>query len=104
MAMPFARPKKVYTEAELYEYAVGALGRRMRTVAELKRLLRQKVEADTEFGVGFHFSPQQALQFRDRAHAASQGADGVLVQLGFGINLLLGTGESHRHHLNARWR
>src|SRR6202008_2654585 len=50
MAMPFARPKKVYTEAELYEYAIGALGRRMRTVAELKRLLRQKVEIDTEFG------------------------------------------------------
>src|SRR5246127_3387566 len=50
MAMPFARPKKVYTEAELYEYAIGALGRRMRTVAELKRLLRRKVEADTEFG------------------------------------------------------
>ena len=48
--MPFARPKKVYTEAELYEYAIGALGRRMRTVAELKRLLRRKVEADTEFG------------------------------------------------------
>ena len=48
--MPFPRPKKVYTEAELYEYAVGALGRRMRTVAELKRLLRQRVEADTEFG------------------------------------------------------
>jgi regulatory protein len=50
MAMPLARPKKVYTEAELYEYAIGALGRRMRTVAELKRLLRRKVEADTEFG------------------------------------------------------
>jgi len=50
MSMPFPRPKKVYTEAELYEYAVGALGRRMRTVAELKRLLRQRVEADMEFG------------------------------------------------------
>ena len=49
--MPFSRSKKlVYTEDELYEYAVGALGRRMRTVAELKRLLRNKVEADTEFG------------------------------------------------------
>lgn len=42
--------KKLYTETELYEYAIGALGRRMRTVAELKRLLRQKVEAETEFG------------------------------------------------------
>jgi len=43
-------PKKVYTEGELYEYAVGALARRMRSVAELKRLLRLKVEAETEFG------------------------------------------------------
>jgi len=48
--MAFARPKKVYTEEELYEYAVGALARRMRSVAELKRLLRNKVEAETEFG------------------------------------------------------
>jgi regulatory protein len=48
--MSFPRPKKVFTEAELYEYAVGALGRRMRTVAELKRLLRRKVESETEFG------------------------------------------------------
>lgn len=48
--MAFARPKKVYTEAELYDYAIGALARRMRSVAEMKRLLRNKVEADTEFG------------------------------------------------------
>jgi regulatory protein len=49
--MSFSRSKKkVYTEGELYEYAVGALARRMRSVAELKRLLRQKVEAETEFG------------------------------------------------------
>ena len=49
--MPFSRSKKkVYTEDELYQYAVGALARRMRSIAELKRLLRQKVEADTEFG------------------------------------------------------
>ena len=34
--------KKPYTEATLYEYAVGALARKMRTVAELKRLLRNK--------------------------------------------------------------
>ncbi|PYX22715.1 MAG: RecX family transcriptional regulator [Acidobacteria bacterium] len=51
MSMSFSRSKKkVYTEAELYEYAVGALARRMRSIAELKRLLRQKVEIDTEFG------------------------------------------------------
>jgi regulatory protein len=49
MSMSFSRSKKkLYTEEALYEYALGALARRMRTVAELKRLLRQRVEADTE--------------------------------------------------------
>lgn len=42
--------KKVDTEEQLYEYAVRVLARRMRTVRELKRLLRQKVEAQTEIG------------------------------------------------------
>ena len=41
--MAFRRSHKTYDEAALYEYAVGALGRKMRTVAELKRLLRQRV-------------------------------------------------------------
>lgn len=44
--MPFSRGNrkaKTYDEAALYEYAVGALARRMRTVAELKRLMRAKV-------------------------------------------------------------
>jgi len=48
--MGFARGRKYQTEGELYEYAVGALARRMRTTAELKRLLRQRVEIDTEIG------------------------------------------------------
>jgi regulatory protein len=50
--MPFSRPKKKsYSEDELYAYAVGALGRRMRTVAELKRLMRARVEdAESEYG------------------------------------------------------
>src|SRR6202023_577540 len=48
--MSFPRPKKVDCEDDLYEYAVGALGRRMRTVAELKRLLRPRVEMKTEYG------------------------------------------------------
>jgi regulatory protein len=48
--MPFPRPRKLDTENDLYEYAVGALGRRARTVAELKRLLRPRVEVDTEYG------------------------------------------------------
>ncbi len=42
--MPFGHARKLDTEAELYEYAVGALARRMRSVAELKRLLRRRVE------------------------------------------------------------
>jgi regulatory protein len=50
--MPFPRPKKrFYSEDELYEYAVGALARRMRTVAELKRLFRARVEEpESEYG------------------------------------------------------
>jgi len=50
--MPFSRPKKkFYSEDELYEYAVGALARRMRTVAELKRLFRARIEdCESEYG------------------------------------------------------
>jgi regulatory protein len=48
--MPFPRPRKTDSEDVLYEYAVGALARRMRSVAELKRLLRPRVDADTEYG------------------------------------------------------
>ena len=48
--MGFARPRKLGNESELYQFAVGALGRRMRTVAELKRLLRRRVEEETEIG------------------------------------------------------
>ena len=50
--MAFPRPKKKsYSEDELYEYAVGALARRMRTVAELKRLFRARVEDnESEYG------------------------------------------------------
>jgi regulatory protein len=44
--MPFQPRKKQepLEEAALYQYAVGALARQMRTVAELKRLMRRKVE------------------------------------------------------------
>ena len=50
--MAFPRPKKrFYSEDELYEYVVGALARRMRTVAELKRLFRARIEdAESEYG------------------------------------------------------
>ena len=44
--MPFRPPKarEPLDANQLYEYAVGALGRRMRTTSELKRLMRQRVE------------------------------------------------------------
>jgi regulatory protein len=50
--MAFSQPKKrSYSEDELYEYAVGALARRMRTVAELKRMFRARVEEpESEYG------------------------------------------------------
>jgi len=48
--MGFRSSKKIHTEEDLYTYAIGALGRRMRSTAELKRLLRRRVEADTEYG------------------------------------------------------
>jgi regulatory protein len=44
--MPFKRPKEIADENALYDYAVRSLGRRMRTVAELKRLMRQRVPKD----------------------------------------------------------
>ncbi len=46
--MPFARksakPRAFLNEAGLYDYAVKALGRHMRTEAELRRLMRQRAE------------------------------------------------------------
>lgn len=44
--MPFRARRKPepLDEAALYQYAVGALGRQMRTVAELKRLMSRRVE------------------------------------------------------------
>jgi len=42
--MPFARPKKrePVGEAELFDYAVGSLARRMRTVRDLRRLMKPR--------------------------------------------------------------
>jgi len=48
MGLMFARPRKQLGASALYEYAVRALSRKMRTVAELKRLLRQRVAKDME--------------------------------------------------------
>jgi regulatory protein len=47
--MAFTR-RKLETENELYDYAIGTLTRRMRSIAELKRLLRQRVDSETEIG------------------------------------------------------
>ena len=41
---------RLETESELYQYAIAALARRMRSVAELKRLLRPRVDIETEIG------------------------------------------------------
>jgi regulatory protein len=48
--MPGKRSQRYYDEQALYQYAVEALGRRMRSVAELKRLMRGRVarQADGE--------------------------------------------------------
>jgi regulatory protein len=48
--MPSRRAPKIYDEAMLYGYAIAALGRKMRTVAELKRLMREKVRYQQEEG------------------------------------------------------
>ena len=42
--MPFQRARKTYDRESLYEYAVRALARQMRTVAEIKRLMRNRVK------------------------------------------------------------
>ena len=49
--MTFSPPtRRTYSEQELYEYAVGTLARRMRTVAELKRRMRARVaEPESEY-------------------------------------------------------
>jgi regulatory protein len=47
--MPFGRSKKQsdpLDEAALHEYAVKSLGRRMRSVSELRRLMQAKVERE----------------------------------------------------------
>ena len=44
--VPRLQKRKFFDEAGLYEYAVGALSRKMRTVGELKRLLRQRAEEE----------------------------------------------------------
>ena len=46
--MPGKRNQRHYDEQALYQYAIEALGRRMRTVAELKRMMRGRVARQTD--------------------------------------------------------
>src|SRR5438105_4319143 len=48
--MAFPRSRRVYDEVSLYDDAVGALGRQMRSVAELKRLLRRRLSGQENSG------------------------------------------------------
>ncbi|HWY69620.1 MAG TPA: regulatory protein RecX [Terriglobales bacterium] len=48
MSFPGTRRKRTLTDVELYDYAVGSLARKMRTVAELKRLLRLRAEPNED--------------------------------------------------------
>lgn len=48
MAFRRSRTAKIYDESSLYEYAVGALSRKMRTVAEIKRLMRERVRTQAD--------------------------------------------------------
>lgn len=45
--MPAKRFPKPYDEAALYDYAIGALARRMHSVAELKRKLRARCQEES---------------------------------------------------------
>ncbi len=44
MAWKTPKVREPLSEPALYDYAIGALGRQMRTVAELRRLMRVRVE------------------------------------------------------------
>lgn len=71
--MPFKRPKKTCDESSLYEYAIGALSRKMRTVAELKRLLRRRCpEEATVSSVIIRLKDHKYLS--DSAYAAAYAA------------------------------
>ena len=71
--MSFPRPKKTDSEDELYAYAVGSLARRARSVAELKRLLRPRVEAD-EYGQTLMELVIRRLKDRDYLNDAQYAA------------------------------
>jgi regulatory protein len=69
----FKKPRQTCNEAALYEYAIGALSRKMRTVAELKRLLRRRCpEEATVSSVIIRLKDHKYLS--DSAYAAAYAA------------------------------
>jgi regulatory protein len=72
--MSMRRPKRnLLDENSLYDYAVGALGRKMRTVAELKRLLRNRCPEEAVIGhVIARLKEQKYLS--DSSYAAAYSA------------------------------
>ncbi len=48
MSFSSGRAKRKLSDVELYDYAVSSLARKMRTVAELKRLLRARASDDAD--------------------------------------------------------
>jgi len=68
----FPRSKKTYDPAQLYEYAVQALGRRMRSVAELKRLLRlRNVIGDKDAAIEAVITKLKDQRYLNDTHFAS---------------------------------
>ncbi len=68
--MPFRKTKKTYNELDLYNYAIGALTRKMRSVAELKRLMRQRT-TDEKMIDGIILVLKEQKYLNDSAYAAA---------------------------------
>ena len=68
-----SRPRKLATEDALYDCAIRALGRRMRSVAELKRLLRARAAGpETEALIGRVVARLKEQRYlNDAAYAAA---------------------------------
>jgi regulatory protein len=66
----FRKTKKTYNELDLYNYAIGALTRKMRSVAELKRLMRQRT-TDEKMIDGIILVLKEQKYLNDSAYAAA---------------------------------
>ena len=76
--MPFKRSKKTYDAGSLYEYAIGALSRKMRSVAELKRLMRERVRGQEDAEVlveAVVIKLKEQKYLNDSAYAAAYSAN-----------------------------